>query len=116
VRFAVHPLAGRLPGQVHAALLAAGVPAGWCLDADLTDFDDVDLCVVLGAHDLLHPALWGPRRSPLLTARARVLLQDPGRPGYAELPLPPGAAARARRMTGDLTDGLGMVAALLGGR
>ena len=56
VRFGVHPVAGRMPGQLNVLLAEAGVPYDIVLEMDEinSDFSDTDLTLVVGANDTVN--------------------------------------------------------------
>lgn len=67
VRFAVHPLAGRMPGHMNVLLAEAGVPYDLISDIEEIndDFPNVDAVIVLGANDVVNPAARTDKSSPI---------------------------------------------------
>jgi len=53
VEFGIHPVAGRMPGQMNVLLAEAGVPYDWVKEMDEVnpEMEDVDTCLIVGAND-----------------------------------------------------------------
>jgi len=58
VKFSIHPVAGRMPGQMNVLLAEAGVPYEWVLEMDecQDDMANADVCLVVGANDTTNMA------------------------------------------------------------
>ena len=119
VRFAIHPVAGRMPGHMNVLLAEARVPYDIVFEMDEIndDFQNVDLSVVIGANDTVNPAALEDPHSPISgmpvlrcwESRHCVVLKRSMAAGYAGVQNPLFAKENTRMCFGDAKNSLDTV-------
>jgi H+-translocating NAD(P) transhydrogenase subunit beta len=93
VKFAIHPVAGRMPGHMNVLLAEADIPYAALLEMDdiNPDMPQCDVCVVVGANDVVNPAARADKSSPIFgmpiidadKARVVIAIKRSRNPGFA---------------------------------
>jgi NAD(P) transhydrogenase subunit beta len=67
VAYAIHPVAGRMPGHMNVLLAEANVPYDQLVEMDEINprMETIDVCVVIGANDVVNPAAMFEEKSPI---------------------------------------------------
>ncbi|HTN76736.1 MAG TPA: NAD(P)(+) transhydrogenase (Re/Si-specific) subunit beta, partial [Pirellulaceae bacterium] len=116
VEYAIHPVAGRMPGHMNVLLAEADVPYEQLKEMDAINptLDTVDVCLVIGANDVVNPVARTDPKSPIAGmpildvdhCRTVVVIKRSLSPGFAKIPNPLFAADNAYMMFADAQAGV----------
>jgi len=111
VEYGIHPVAGRMPGHMNVLLAEADVPYDKLREMDdiNNEISQVDVCIVVGANDVVNPVARTDPNSPIAgmpiidvdKARTVVVVKRSLSPGFAGIPNPLFAADNCLMMFGD---------------
>jgi NAD(P) transhydrogenase subunit beta len=123
VKFAIHPVAGRMPGHMNVLLAEAEIPYDALVEMDEInpELPQTDVCVVVGANDVVNPAARSDKSSPIYgmpiidADKARVVLANKRsmNPGFAGIDNALYTADNTLMVFGDAKAVLGDIAAAL---
>jgi len=124
VKYAIHPVAGRMPGHMNVLLCEVDVPYDKLYEMEAIDgeFKDCDVAVIIGANDVVNPAANTAEGTPIYgmpvlsagDAKHVIVCNFDDKPGYAGVPNPLYEAENTIMMLGDAKETVAKLTAAIG--